>query len=183
MALRMKNSELLSRIYPMQWFPEKPTMKLSKAFAEAILSETLSDRYDSKCRPAQELYAHLRQPGYFNKTMSPSFISKVEQVKQLLTEADGFYLSGRYDLAFKRYEQVLAIDPYNTAARRGQEKVNNTKYKYGVEAYNETRSRALWQVEKGWEQPVRKYGQTVTPMGEAFARDTAGTARINNKLN
>ncbi len=153
------------------------------ADAEAILSETLSDRYDPKCRPAQELYAHLRQPGYFNKTMSPSFVSKVEQVKQLLTEADGFYLSGRYDLAFKRYEQVLAIDPYNTAARRGQEKVNNTKYKYGVEAYNETRSRALWQVEKGWEQPVRKYGQTVTPMGEAFARDTAGTARINNKLN
>jgi general secretion pathway protein D len=153
------------------------------ADAEAILSEILSDRYDPKCRPAQELYAHLRQPGYFNKTMSPGFIEKVEQVKQLLAEADGFYQSGRYDLAFKRYDQVLAIDPYNTAARRGQEKVNNTKYKYGEEAYNETRSRQLWQVEKAWEQPVRRYGQTVTPMGEAFARDTAGTARINNKLN
>ena len=153
------------------------------ADAEAILSEILSDRYDSKCRPAQELYAHLRQPGYFNKTMSPSFIEKVERVKQLLAEADGFYNSGRYDLASKRYDQVLALDPYNTAARRGQEKVNNTKYKYGEEAYNETRSRQLWQVEKGWEEPVRKYGQTVAPLGEAFARDTAGTARITNKLN
>src|SRR5437764_14227091 len=153
------------------------------ADAEAILSETLSDRYDPKCRPAQELYAHLRQPGYFNKTMSPPFISKVEQVKQLLTEADGFYLSGRYDLAFKRYDQVLALDPYNTAARRGQEKINNTKYKYGEEAYNETRSRRLWQVEKGWEQPVRKYGQAVAPLGAAFARATSGTARITNKLN
>src|SRR5207248_9676779 len=39
------------------------------ADAEAILSEVLSDRYDSKCRAAQELYSHLRQPGYFNKTM------------------------------------------------------------------------------------------------------------------
>jgi general secretion pathway protein D len=153
------------------------------ADAEAILSEILSTRYDPNCRPAQELYAHLRTPGYFNKTMGPNFISKVEEVKQLLTEADGFYNSGRYDLAFKRYEQVLALDPYNTAARRGQEKINNTKYKYGEEAYNETRSRQLWQVEKGWEEPVRKYGQTVTPMAEAFARDTAGTARINNKLN
>ena len=153
------------------------------ADAEAILSEILSDRYDPKCRPAQELYAHLRQPGYFNKTMSPNFMAKVEEVKHLLTEADGFYNSGRYDLAFKRYDQVLALDPYNTAARRGQEKINNTKYKYGVEAYNETRSRQLWQVEKGWEEPVRKYGQTVTPLGEAFARDTAGTARITNKLN
>src|SRR5438067_6261674 len=153
------------------------------ADAEAILSEVLSDRYDSKCRAAQELYAHLRQPDYFNKTMSPPFIEKVEQVKQLLTEADGFYQSGRYDLAMKRYDQVLALDPYNTAARKGQEKINNTKYKYGEEAYNETRSRRLWQVEKGWEEPVRKYGQTAAPMGEAFARDTAGTARITNKLN
>jgi general secretion pathway protein D len=153
------------------------------ADAEAILSEILSDRYDPKCRPAQELYAHLRQPGYFNKTMSPTFIEKVEQVKQLLTEADGFYLSGRYDLAMKRYDQVLALDPYNTAARKGQEKINNTKYKYGEEAYNETRSRQLWQVEKGWEQPVRRYGQTTEPAAIGAQRNLGGTAQITNKLN
>jgi general secretion pathway protein D len=153
------------------------------AGAEGILNEILSDRYDSNCRPARELLTHLRQPGYFNKTMGPKFIAKVEEVKALLTEADGYYQSGRYDLAFKKYDQVLNLDPYNTAARRGQEKINNTKYKYGEEAYNETRSRQLWQVEKGWEEPVRKYGQAVAPLGEAFARDTAGTARITNKLN
>src|SRR5947207_2332044 len=153
------------------------------AEAEAILGEILSDRYDPNCRPAAQLLAHLHQPGYFNKTMGPKFIAKIEEVKGLLTEADGYYQSGRYDLAFKRYDQVLALDPYNTAARRGQEKINNTKYKYGEEAYNETRSRRLWQVEKGWEEPVRKYGQTAAPLGEAFARDTAGTARITNKLN
>jgi general secretion pathway protein D len=151
--------------------------------AEAILSEILSNRYDPNCREAATLLAHLRQPGYFNKTMSPGFIAKVEEVKQLLTEADGFYSSGRYDLAFKRYDQVLKLDPYNTAARRGQEKINNTKYKYGVEAYNETRSRQLWEVEKAWEQPVRQYGRTVGPVGDAFARDASGTARITNKLN
>jgi general secretion pathway protein D len=153
------------------------------ADAEAILSETLSDRYDPKCRAAQDLYAHLRQPGYFNKTMSPTFVEKVEQVKQLLTEADGFYNSGRYDLAMKRYDQVLALDPYNTAARRGQEKINNTKYKYGEEAYNETRSRQLWQVEKAWEQPVRRYGQTGEPATIGAQRNLGGTAQITNKLN
>jgi general secretion pathway protein D len=153
------------------------------ADAEAILSEVLSGRYDPKCRPAQELYAHLRQPGYFNKTMSPTFIEKVEQVKQLLTEADGFYQSGRYDLAMKRYDQVLALDPYNTAARKGQEKINNTKYKYGEEAYNETRSRQLWQVEKGWEQPVRRYGATGEPAKFGIQKNLTDTARINNKLN
>jgi type II secretory pathway component GspD/PulD (secretin)/tetratricopeptide (TPR) repeat protein len=152
------------------------------ADAEAILSEILSDRYAPNCRAAQELYAHLRQPAYFNKTMSPTFIEKVEQVKQLLAEADGFYQSGRYDLAMKRYDQVLALDPYNTAARRGQEKVNNTKYKYGVEAYNETRSRQLWQVEKGWEQPVRRYGRASEPAAIGAQTDLGGTAQINRKL-
>src|SRR5437016_5915216 len=133
------------------------------AGAEAILSAALSSRYDPNCREAQELYKHLRTPGYFNKTITPTFINKVEEVKQLLTDADGFYQSGRYDLAMKRYDQVLALDPYNTAARRGQEKINNTKYQYGEEAYDETRSRKLWQVEKGWEQPIRRYGATGEP--------------------
>jgi general secretion pathway protein D len=153
------------------------------ADAEAILSEILSDRYDPNCRKAQELYSHLRQPGYFNKTMSPTFVEKVEQVKQLLTEADGFYNSGRYDLAMKRYDQVLALDPYNTAARRGQEKINNTKYKYGEEAYNETRSRQLWQVEKAWEQPIRRYGAAGQAVTIGSQRGLGGTAQITNKLN
>src|SRR5438552_7058033 len=151
--------------------------------AEATLSEILSDRYDPNCREAAQLLAHLRQPGYFNKTMGPNFLAKVEEVKQLLTEADGFYKSGRYDLAFKRYDQVLKLDPYNTAARRGQEQIDNTKYKYGVEAYDETRARSLWEVEKGWEEPVHPYGKTVGPVTDAYAREAGGTARITNKLN
>ena len=153
------------------------------AEAEAILSEILSDRYDPNCRPAMELLAHLHQPGYFNQTIGPKFLSKIEEVKALLTEADGYYLSGRYDLAFKRYDQVLNLDPYNVAARRGQEKIDNAKYRYGEEAYNETRARQLWQVEKGWEEPVRRYGQTVNPVTDAFARNTSGTAQITTKLN
>src|SRR5438270_11256708 len=128
------------------------------AEAESVVREVVEDRYNPNCRPALELLAHLQQPGYFNKTMGPKFIEKVVEVKKLLADADGYYNSGRYDLAFKKYEQVLAIDPYNTAARHGQEKIDNTKYNYNQEAYNETRARAVWQVEKGWEQPVRKYG-------------------------
>ena len=153
------------------------------AEAEAILGEILSDRYDPNCRPAAQLLAHLQQPGYFNKTMGSKFIAKVEEVKALLTEADGYYNSGRYDLAHKKYDQVLNLDPYNVAARRGQEKLDNAKYRYGEEAYNEARARNLWEVEKGWEEPVRQYGQAVAPFADAFARDASGTARITTKLN
>ena len=100
-----------------------------------------------------------------------------------MNDAEGYYNSGRYDLAFKKYEQVLNLDPYNVAARRGEERIDLTKSHYGQEAYNETRSRQLWQVQKGWEQPVRQYGQSVGPISDAFARDAGGTARITNKLN
>ena len=153
------------------------------AGAEAILSAVLSSRYDPNCREAQELYKHLRTPGYFNKTITPTFINKVEEVKQLLTDADGFYQSGQYDLAMKRYDQVLALDPYNTAARRGQEKINNTKYQYGEEAYNETRARQLWKVEGAWQQPVRKYGAVGPSAAIGAARDLGGTALVSKKLN
>jgi len=153
------------------------------ADAETTLREVLQDRYDPDCRPALELLAHLQQPGYFNKTTGSGFVQKVEEVKQLLADAQGYYDSGRYDLAFKKYEQVLAIDPYNTAARRGEEKIDNTKYNYSEEAYNETRARAVWQVEKGWEHPVKKYSKGVEPLTESFQRDVTGTARITQKLN
>ena len=172
------------------------------ADAEAILSEILSDRYDPKCRPAHELYMRLRQPGSFDKgsldknvrTVSsgevdcagnpaPPFPERVERVKELLAEADSFYQSGRYDLAMKRYDQVLCLDPYNTAARRGQEKIDHTKYQYGEEAYNESRARQVWKVEEAWQQPVRKYGTVGAPATVGAARDLGGTALMSKKLN
>jgi general secretion pathway protein D len=150
--------------------------------SEVILNEILSDPYNPNCREARTLLTHLHDPGYINKTMGPKFLAKVEEVKKLLTEAEGFYQSGRYDMAMKRYDQVLNLDPYNTAARKGQERIDNTKYQYGVQAYNETRGRALWQVEHGWEEPVRQYGTSTGPIENAVARDSSNTARIRNKL-
>jgi len=172
------------------------------ADAEAILSEILSDRYDPKCRPAHELYMRLRQPGSFDKgsfdknvrTVSsgevdcagnpaPPFAERVERVKELLAEADSFYQSGRYDLAMKRYDQVLCLDPYNTAARRGQEKIDHTKYQYGEEAYNESRARQMWKVEEAWQQPVRKYGAVGPSAAIGGQRELGGTALMSKKLN
>ncbi len=153
------------------------------AEAEAICRELLSDRYNPNCRDAAVLLAKLQEPGQINKTMGPKFIGRVEEVRKLLIDADGYYNSGRYDLAFKKYEQVLNLDPYNTAARRGQEKINLQKTHYGEEAYNETRSRSLWQVQKGWENPVRQYGTAAPPVVDALSKDANGTARISAKLN
>ena len=153
------------------------------AEAEAICREILNDRYDPNCKPAMSLLARLQEPGRINRTMGPKFIAKVEEVRKLLVDADGYYNSGRYDLAFKKYEQILNLDPYNVAARRGQEKINNQKTRYGEEAYNETRSRSMWEVQKGWERPVRQYGQAPGVLNDAAAKEATGTARVSNKLN
>lgn len=176
------------------------------AGAEATLSEIL--RYDPDCRKAQQLFANLHQPstrpqfghvetsgrsssfkqtverGYVQQTVDNSFANKVEEVKRLLAEADAYYQSGQYDKAMKSYDRVLALDPYNTAARRGQERIDNTKYQYGEEAYNETRARQLWKVEEAWQQPVRKYG-AVGPAADNKGRgiETRGTAQMTNKMN
>ena len=151
--------------------------------AEAICRELLGDQYNPNCKPAMKLLASLQEPGRINRTMGPKFVSKVEEVRKLLIDADGYYNSGRYDLAFKKYEQILNLDPYNTAARRGEEKINNEKTHYGEQAYNETRSRSLWQVEHGWENPVKPYGTGTGPAAESNVSQATGTARISNKLN
>src|SRR5437667_6462977 len=150
--------------------------------AEETVREVLQDRYDPNCRPALELLAHLQQPGYFNRTMGPKFVEKVEEVKKLLADADGYYDSARYDLAFKKYEQVLALDPYNTAARRGEEKIDNAKYHYGEDACNETRGRQLSDVQTGWQQPLRQYGRTASEIFNPVSGNLSDTARISNKL-
>ena len=157
--------------------------------ADAIAREILSDRYDPHCTAAQAFIIHGQTVTQNDKQIetrtqtTSKFLSKVEEVKTLLADADAYYLAARYDLAFKKYEQVLSLDPYNIAARRGEEKINLARTHYGEEAYNETRSHELWKVQKGWEEPVRQYGQTVGGTSESLTRDVSGTAGINNKLN
>jgi len=150
--------------------------------ANTTIALVLEDRYAPNYGPALKLQAKLKDPNTFNKTLTPGFIANVEEVKQLLQEASGFYASGRYDLAFKRYEQVLNIDKYNIAARRGMEQVNLARSQYADEAYNEARGDLIRQVDKGWELPVRKFEVGAATIIEQPQIDTRGTSLINRKL-
>ena len=109
--------------------------------AETITKVILLPQYDPGYKPAIRLLKDLEDPDYFNQTIGPKFVAKVNQVKQLFRDAQGFYDSARYDLAFKRYEEVLALDPYNDAARLGEEKIDRAKYRHSEEVgYDETRA-------------------------------------------
>lgn len=152
--------------------------------AERVAKTVLLPQYDPACKPAVQLLANLEQSDYYNKTITPQFAADREEVTKLLYEADGFFQSGRFDLALKRYEQVLSIDPYNIAARKGMELVNNQKSKYYGNAYNETRSRMLWQVVETWERPVRNFRGGRSTAGDFQARGgVRGNEVITAKLN
>jgi general secretion pathway protein D len=153
------------------------------AMAESVAREVLEPRYNPDYRPAAVFLSRLEQPDYFNKTITPEFAGDREQVEQLLREANGYYDSARYDLALKRYQQVLAVDKYNAAAFRGMEQVELGKQRYYDSAYNETRSRMLWQVDKAWERPRRRFTETRTTDSSALQDERRGTELMVARLN
>jgi general secretion pathway protein D len=154
--------------------------------AENTAKTILSPEFNPTYKPAMQMLANLEQPGYYNRTVTPSFASKRDEVKSLLNQAEGYLATGRNDLALKRYEQVLNLDPYSIAARNGMESVNKERKTYYDSAYNETRSRMLWLSDRAWERPVRKMTSTGRDTdGAAFGTNTAAGSKdaINNKLN
>ncbi len=96
-------------------------------------------------------------PAAIPPATTPGIVPSVDEVKKLMTEAEGFYNTARYDLAYKRGEQVLAMDAYNIPARKMQEKINLQRDNYANASVNEARSRAIWQTDVKWANPVRKF--------------------------
>lgn len=152
------------------------------ADAETTLRTVLDERYDPNCRPAQVILARLEEPDYYNKTITPGFRANVEQIKQWFVDAKGFYERGSFDLAYKRCEQILNVDPYNTAARKMQEQINEKRNDYAVAGYNHTRSQMLWQLQKKWDLPVRRFGAPTTGVITQGPAQTGQIQRIQNKL-
>lgn len=151
--------------------------------AQRIASVVLDPRYNPNYQPAITFLSRLEQADYFNKTITPEFAMQREQVNTLIGEAIGYYDSGRYDLAQKRYQQVLSIDKDNAAAFRGLEQVELAKQRYYDSAYNETRSRMLWQVERAWERPKRRFDDPRSS-GESSGEDgRRGTELMLARLN
>jgi general secretion pathway protein D len=151
--------------------------------AESVAKSILEPSVNPGCQAAVTFLSDLEQPDVFNKTVTPKFAGQRDEVNRLLREAGQLEQSGRHDLARKQYEAALLIDPYNTAARKGMEVIDNAVLKYSDEAYNETRGRMLWQVEKAWERPPRKPKQGRSTESVGRQQDARGTDEIVAKLN
>jgi general secretion pathway protein D len=150
--------------------------------AKTTVKVILEPQYNPNYKPAQRLLARLEAPDYFNKTITPGFVSKVEEVKSLLVEAQGLYASGRFDESFAKYEAVLRLDRYNVAARRGMEQVNLARSRVADSARNHARAAMISEVDKAWETPVRRADLGPAAVIEQPVLTTRGTQSVNRKL-
>lgn len=154
------------------------------AEAESVLKTVLRPEYMPDNPGVQRLLQRLDDPEYFNQTVTPQFIDRVKQVQKLFVEAQGFYDTGRFDLAFKRCEQILALDRTNAAARKMEEKIDKARYKYDEAAYDEARARSLEETQRGWARPTRRFDAKgdSRAAGRIQRDDTGSTVAISAKL-
>lgn len=89
-----------------------------------------------------------------NPALSPQHVANVEEVSRLLSLAYGYYELGNFDKAYDTFEAVLKIDAYNTAARRGMERVQKRRQAYHGSARDAARAKALAEVDAAWEEPL-----------------------------
>ncbi len=114
---------------------------------------------------AKKHLEYLDDPIRTSPTLTHAHVKNVEKVRKLLYRAHSYYDQAQFDHATLEFKEVLRIDPYNKAARRGLEKVNAAKSDYYRAAYDQTRAAMLMQVDQAWEIAVPPQVQNVNSVG------------------
>ncbi|MBQ2814577.1 MAG: hypothetical protein IJE66_06200 [Akkermansia sp.] len=149
--------------------------------AEQLLLEVLSRDPNNK-RARKEL-SLLRDPVRNNPALTPEHVKNVEEVQRLLNLGYGQLDLGKYDQAYETFNSVLRIDPYNSAARRGQEAVSRRRSSYYRSAYNSYRARALAEVDALWQEELPTDLPEITLGGSISAPVSEGVIRNTEALN
>ena len=148
--------------------------------ARMLLEEVLV--VDPENAIAKREIGYLDDPIRTNPALTYEHTQNVDKVRRHLYTAEGNYNLGKYDEAKREYEMVLRLDPYNTAARRGMEKLSQTKADYYRAAYDQTRAELLSQVDAAWELSVPADGPNIPTNVGASQESHGGVAYITEKL-
>lgn len=148
----------------------------ARTLLESVLKEDPNNMIASR-----EL-GYLDDPIRTNPALTYEHTQNVDKVRRTLYMAEGYYNLGRYDAAKKEYEDVLRIDPYNTAARRGMERLAQARADYYRAAYGQTRAELLSDVDKAWELTVPATLPELPVPDFNQDRQTGGVTYITEKL-
>ena len=152
--------------------------------AEQLLLDVLKRNPDNK-RARQELSA-LRDPVRNNPALTPEHVKDVEEVSRLLTLAYGYYDLGKFNEAYAEFNNVLRIDPYNVAARRGQEAVQQRRSQFYRASYDSYRAKALAEVDGMWQETMEEGVEQISSSSSGGVTlgggETDGQVRIKGQL-
>lgn len=137
---------------------------------------------DANNLAAKREIGYLEDPIRTNPALDFEHTQKVDEVRRKLYTAEGAFNLGNYDEAKREYNNVLRIDNYNSAARRGLETVAAAKGDYYRAAYDSTRAELLGQVDAAWELSVPADVPNVDPTSIGAGEMTSGMAYITEKL-
>ena len=148
--------------------------------AEQLLLDVL-ERDPNNKRARNEL-SLMRDPVRNNPALTPEHVKNVEEVNRLLTLAYGHLDLGNYDAAYDEFNRVIKIDPYNTAARRGQESISMRRMNYYKAAHDSFRAKALAEVDAMWEEQLPQVQPTIQAAGAEAVTTSEGVLRNRDNL-
>ena len=131
---------------------------------------------------AKQELGYLEDPIRTNPALTFEHTQNVDKVRRGLYTAEGNYNLGKYDDAKREYNNVLRLDSYNAAARRGLEKIASAKSDYYRAAYDHTRAELLSQVDAAWELSVPAEAPLVDQTSFGSDAVSSGVAYITEKL-
>ena len=153
------------------------------AGAKAAVDKVLEDSVAPDDFTAKAFRAQLDDPIRTNPALTKEHAADVDEVRRLLYTAQGAFDLGKFDEARKRYEDVLRIDPYNKAARRGMQLVIAKISSYSGSAQDQARAEALAMVDEAWELPLSP--DLVMPLLPDVGLEGSGEAgfvSVSNKI-
>jgi general secretion pathway protein D len=122
--------------------------------AVSTLNNVLDERVSPKNKAALALRDRIQDADRYNPAQSPSHVEATKKVRDLFVLAEGSVARGDYKAAQGCYNQILAMDATNSAARRGLEHVEKLTSDYLLAARDHTRLKMLTDVDRLWETPV-----------------------------
>lgn len=146
--------------------------------AHELIQEALDTRPGH--RGAETLKKRLDDADRYPPALSPEHVKKVQDVERSLQKANSYQDLGQYDNAIKEFQEVLRNDPYNTAARRGMERVEQRKSQYYQSARDHRRALMIEQVDATWEEQVPV--KTIQIAGDIGATKTDGSLYLIQKM-
>lgn len=128
-------------------------------------------------RAAKIFAKHLDDPDRWPPALTPQHVENVGKVEKQLLLANSSLEIGNYDQALNQFEEVIRIDPYNTAARRGMEKTEQKRTEYFESARDHQRSRMLNMVNEAWEYKPPVRGLVIDPIATGGTEPTVYLTR------